>query len=60
WGQLVFETTDKDINWDGTHKDNGSDCPDGVYYYTCKVNFFRISGEESVELKGYVHLIRGQ
>ncbi len=60
WGQLVFETTDKDINWDGTHKDNGSDCPDGVYYYTCKVNFFRISGDETVELKGYVHLIRGQ
>ncbi|REJ80526.1 MAG: gliding motility-associated C-terminal domain-containing protein [Bacteroidetes bacterium] len=58
WGTLVFETTDRDINWDGKHKDNGVDCPDGVYFYTCRVNFFRISGTEIVELNGYVHLIR--
>ena len=59
WGTLVFETTDKDINWDGKSKDAKTDCPDGVYYYTCRVNFYRITGVESVQLNGYVHLIRG-
>lgn len=59
WGTLVFETTDKDINWDGKSKDSKTDCPDGVYYYTCRVNFYRVTGTESVQLNGYVHLIRG-
>jgi gliding motility-associated-like protein len=59
WGNLVFETTDKDVNWDGKNKDSKGDCPEGVYYYTCKVFFFRISGDEAVELHGTVQLIRG-
>ena len=60
WGTVVFETTDKDINWDGKNKDSGGDCPDGVYYYTCIVNFYRLYGTESRELHGYIHLIRGK
>jgi len=60
WGTLVFETTDKNINWDGKNKDSKGDCPDGVYYYTCIVNFFRLNGTESKKLHGYIHLIRGK
>ncbi len=60
WGTLVFETTDKDINWDGKNKFSKGDCPDGVYYYTCIVNFFRLHGTESKQLHGYIHLIRGK
>ncbi|MEO8088359.1 MAG: gliding motility-associated C-terminal domain-containing protein [Bacteroidota bacterium] len=59
WGSIVFETTDKDINWDGTNKFSKGDCPDGVYYYTCIVNFIRLNGIESKQLHGYIHLIRG-
>lgn len=59
WGNLVFETTDRDIKWDGKNKDSKGDCPEGVYYYTCKVYFFRITGDEAVELHGTVQLIRG-
>lgn len=59
WGNLVYETTDKDIKWDGKNKDSKADCPEGVYYYTCKVYFFRISGDEAVELHGTIQLIRG-
>ena len=59
WGTLVFETNDKDINWDGKSKDAKTDCPEGVYYYTCRVNFYRVSGVESIQLNGYIHLIRG-
>ena len=60
WGNLVFETTNKDINWDGKNKFTKGDCPDGVYYYTCKVNFIRLNGTETKELHGYVHLLRAK
>lgn len=56
WGQVVFTATDPDINWDGTHKDGGT-LPDGVYYYTCRVNFIRLTGEEVRMLTGYVHIL---
>ena len=58
WGNLEFETADKDINWNGTNKDSGKECPDGIYYYVCIVNFYRLNGTESKELHGFVHLIR--
>lgn len=58
WGEIVFTTTDRDINWNGKHKDNGKDCPAGVYYYTGIVNFISLSGDISKDLHGFVHLIR--
>jgi gliding motility-associated-like protein len=58
WGVVVFETTDKNVNWDGKNQKSHGNCPDGVYYYTCMVNFIRIHGIETKELHGYIHLIR--
>ena len=58
WGSLVFETANRDILWDGKNQQSKNDCPDGVYYYVCKVNFYRLVGTESKVLHGYVHLIR--
>ncbi|MEZ4947831.1 MAG: gliding motility-associated C-terminal domain-containing protein [Saprospiraceae bacterium] len=59
WGGLVFETTNPDLNWDGT---NLRDEPlsDGVYYYTCKVFEQRIDGvlPSSAVLSGYIELVR--
>lgn len=60
WGQPVFETTDPDILWDGVHMDSGTRVPDGVYYYICVVNSFRLSGIVSTELTGTVHLLSGE
>jgi len=34
WGELMFESTDQEIGWDGTYK--GADQPLGVYVYTIK------------------------
>ena len=60
WGEMVFETTDPDINWDGTNL-NGAELPDGVYHYVCKV--FEDSdsaGSSGVQLlNGYIQLVRG-
>lgn len=61
WGQLVFETNNPDINWDGTNL-NGEQLAEGVYYYTCSVFEQRVTGivPRSDVLSGWIQLIRGQ
>ena len=58
WGNLVFETNDKNINWDGKNKYTKGDCTDGVYFYTCKVYFFSVKEKQTVDLHGTIQLIR--
>lgn len=59
WGLLVYETEDfteaNQIGWDGTHYNNGSEQPSGVYTYQV-VGVFE-SGEE-IEEVGTLTLIR--
>lgn len=59
WGQLVYQTEDPDIGWNGTYKETGEPLPDGVYYYTCLVNYVRLQGEMMEQLQGYVHILGG-
>lgn len=59
WGQVVFTATDPDIDWAGTYMDTNEPLPDGVYYYVCEVYFQRLSGDEAIVLKGYVHIVGG-
>ena len=58
WGAEVFSTQDPDINWDGTAERSGKPVPSGVYFHVCQVNEIRLTGIETRELKGVVHLIR--
>ena len=53
WGQLVFQSNDPAINWDGRNK-NGEALAEGVYHYSCRLN---LPGDEL--RSGYIHLIRG-
>lgn len=59
WGNLVFETTNPDILWDGTNI-SGKDLNEGVYFYSCRVFENRVSGvtQRADILKGYIELIR--
>jgi len=60
WGDLVFKTTDADINWNGNRRNTGEPSPDGVYFYVCKVNEITLSSEMKPRLlKGFIHLYRG-
>ena len=60
WGDKIFETTDPDIGWNGKRKNTGEDCPEGVYFYVCKVNEIQLSGTTTQRiLKGFIHLTRG-
>ncbi len=53
WGELVFETRDKDNGWDGTQA--GKQQPIGVYIYVAKITL--INGRVDTK-KGSVTLIR--
>ena len=65
WGNLVFETTDPDINWDGSVL-NGAEASEGVYLYEGKAYVRTTSGLQAIDLPlgvgngGFIHLIRSQ
>jgi gliding motility-associated-like protein len=60
WGQLVWETNDPDLNWDGTNL-GGNELPSGVYYYTCQIFEQRVNGSipRPDLLSGYIELLKG-
>lgn len=53
WGELIFESDDINIGWDGTYK--GEACQDGTY--TWKIRYEDSRGDES-KLVGHVNLLR--
>lgn len=60
WGGKVFETTDPEINWDGTNF-SGNDLAEGVYYYTCVIKEQILGSDVEVirdNLTGNIHIIR--
>jgi len=57
WGNIIFETSDPDINWDGMNIFTKVQSPDGIYYYTCIVHQISVEGIKNVELKGTVHIL---
>lgn len=44
WGNLLFESTDPDIDWKARNKDSGELVSDGVYFYTIVIYEKRLSG----------------
>ena len=59
WGDVVFETSDPEVLWDGIHQKSQKKVSDGVYYYTCVVHQIALSGIDDIELKGIVHVLGG-
>jgi gliding motility-associated-like protein len=60
WGLIMFQTSDPDVEWDGTNRDTGLKCSDGTYFYVCIVNEIRLEGIVPRTLKGFVQLINTQ
>jgi gliding motility-associated-like protein len=58
WGNVVFETNNPDINWNGKEKSTDKDCSDGVYFYICDVYELRLKGEIVRQIHGSVTLLR--
>lgn len=58
WGQVIFESTDPNIGWDGRDAQTGKLVIEGVYYYTCIVTENRLQ-PQVYPLKGYIHVMYG-
>ncbi len=56
WGNLVFETNDIHLNWNGNHYKTDRLVTPGVYYYICDLSEKRISGEEERNIVGFIHV----
>jgi len=59
WGELVFETNNPDILWNGKYLETDNDVPDGVYYYLCDVYEQRLTGVLPRNISGFIHIFRG-
>ena len=55
WGQLIWESHDLTIGWDGSYK-KGIKVPDGVYAW--KIRFKLLNNDEKKTISGHVNLIR--
>jgi gliding motility-associated-like protein len=59
YGQLIYETPNPFIEWDGMTKASKKTVPTGVYYYLCDVYEPRLTGETYRTLKGFIHVFSG-
>jgi gliding motility-associated-like protein len=53
WGEIMFQTNDKNVQWDGTF--NGAPCQQGVYAYLLKVTAL---DDEAYQFSGTIILLR--
>ncbi|MBN2487072.1 MAG: gliding motility-associated C-terminal domain-containing protein [Bacteroidales bacterium] len=60
YGQLVFETTNANIEWNGDIPASKKRVSPGVYYYICDVFEPRLTGESHITLKGFIHVFSGE
>lgn len=58
WGTVVYETKNPAIEWDGKHQKNDNECPDGTYFYVCKVYEYRLNGIGARTLSGTITILR--
>jgi gliding motility-associated-like protein len=57
WGNIVYETEDPDINWNGRDRNNNARCSDGVYFYVCRVYEITLTGLRTREIRGSITLL---
>ncbi|HIP37633.1 MAG TPA: T9SS type B sorting domain-containing protein, partial [Crocinitomix sp.] len=56
WGELIFESYDASIGWDGTYPENGELCQDGVYVW--KIDFKESMTDKRHNVTGHVTLLK--
>jgi gliding motility-associated-like protein len=56
WGEIVFESYNAKIGWDGTYPKDGKLVEDGVYVW--KINFKETMSDKKHEAQGHVTVLR--
>ena len=58
WGNILHDTDDPLIQWDGKSKQTKMDCPPGTYFYICDITYQSQTGEEKLHLQGSITIVR--
>ena len=58
WGNILSDTDDPLIQWDGKSKLTKMDCPPGTYFYVCDISYMGEAGEETMHLQGSITIVR--
>lgn len=58
WGNILCDTDDPLIQWDGKSKQTMMDCPPGTYFYVCDITYHGEAGEETLHLQGSITVVR--
>lgn len=58
WGQMVYQTKDPELNWDGTNMNNGKELAPGVYFYDILIWEKYLDGLKSRRQTGSITLLR--
>ena len=58
WGNILYDTDDPLIQWDGKSKQTKMDCPQGTYFYVTDITYFGATGEEKLHLQGSITIVR--
>ena len=58
WGNILWDTDDPLIQWDGKSKLTKMDCPPGTYFYICDITYQSQTGEEKLHLQGSITIVR--
>lgn len=58
WGDLVYETTNPQIMWDGTDQGTGQDVTQGTYFYEATIFLNELNQEANRSISGTIQLLR--
>lgn len=58
WGNILCDTDDPLIQWDGKNKNTKMDCPPGTYFYITDITYIGETGEEKLHLQGTINIIK--
>ena len=56
WGELIFESKNPAIGWDGTYGPNGNQCQNGTYIYRITIKVPSLDDRKVIE--GHINLVR--
>ena len=58
WGNILCDTDDPLIHWDGKNKLTKMDCPPGTYFYVTEITYMCETGEEHQRFQGSITIVR--